>query len=142
MRIVLGIVFVVFGGFGYLTQLISGISYPLAQRLGFQESSEDTDPLYRRAEANTARWDTFVLWTLLVTGILMLTQSSLWPYLALVAGGIYLDAGGREAARYLSLRKEGIRVGNVREVRTAFVFFPVMSAIGLLAVAYAAWSLA
>jgi hypothetical protein len=34
MRIVLGIICVLFGGLGWVGQVISGINYPLAQRLG------------------------------------------------------------------------------------------------------------
>ena len=46
----------------------------------------------------------------------MLAGSRAWPYLALVAGAVYVDFGGREAAKILS--NAGIRselVGNGQE---------------------------
>lgn len=141
MRIVLGIICVLFGGIGWLAQVISGINYPLAQRLGLQEKSEGTDPLFRRAESNTARWDSLVLWTLLAAGILMLTNNYWWPYLSLVAGGIYLDGAGREVAKYISLRKCSIRIGTPKDLRIAAVFFITMVIIALWAIIYSIWFL-
>ena len=43
--IVLGIICLLFGAIGWGGQVISGINYPLAQRLGLQEKSAGTDPL-------------------------------------------------------------------------------------------------
>lgn len=141
MRIVLGIICVIFGGIGWIGQLISGINYPLAQRWGLQEKSEGTDPLYQRAETNAARWDSFILWTLLAAGILMLLNHAWWPLLALVAGGIYLDGAGREFAKCVSLRKGGIRIGTQRDLKVAAFFFICMAAIALWVIGYAVLSL-
>ena len=142
MRIVLGIICVLFGGFGWVGQTISAINYPLAQRLGLQEKSEGTDPLFRRAETNTARWDSFVLWTLLASGVLMLTNNYWWPYLSLIAGGIYLDGAGREVAKLLSLSKEGIKIGTPKDLKVAAVTFFSMFIIAIWAIAYSLWFLA
>lgn len=141
MRIVLGIICVLFGGFGWIGQTISGTSFSLAQKLGLQEKSEGTDPLFRLAETNTARWDAFVLWTLLASGILMLTNNKLWPFISLIAGGIYLDAAGREAAKYISLRKGGVRIGTAKDMRVAAVFFSVMLIIAVWVILYSLWFL-
>lgn len=130
-----------FGGIGWVGQLISGINYPLAQRLGLQEKSEGTDPLFQRAETNAARWDSFVLWTLLAAGILMLINNHWWPYVSLVAGGIYLDGAGREVAKCISLSKEGIRIGTPKDLKIAAVFFIAMSVIALWVIIYAIWFL-
>ena len=130
-----------FGGIGWVGQLISGINYPLAQRLGLQEKSEGTDPLFQRAETNAARWDSFVLWTLLAAGILMLINNHWWPYVSLVAGGIYLDGAGREVAKCISLSKEGIRIGTPKDLKIAKVFFIAMSVIALWVIIYAIWFL-
>ena len=141
MRIILGIICVLFGGLGWGGQLISGINYPLAQRLGLQEKSEGTDPLFRRAETNTARWDSFLLWTLLASGVLMLTNNPWWPYLSLIAGGIYLDTVGREVAKLLSMSEEGIRIGTPKDLKNVAVFFLMMSVIAIWAIAYSLWFL-
>ena len=142
MRVGLAIVCIVYGAFGWLGQLISGINYPMAQRLGLQESNERTDPLFRRAEANAARWDSLVLWTLVAAGILMFMDHPWWPILSLVAGGIYLDGAGRESAKYLSLHKSGVRIGTSRQMKIAMVFFASMFFVALLVLAYTMWFLA
>ena len=139
MKIVLGIICLLFGGFGWIGQAISAMNYRFAQRLGLQEKSDETDPLYRRAEINTAKWDSFVLWTLPVAGILMLMNHPWWPYLSLIAGGIYLDSAGRETAKYSSLRKEGIRTGSQADVRVAGIFFSVMAIIAIWLILYSFW---
>jgi len=141
MRIILGTICVLFGGFGWVSQILSWINYPLAQRLGFQEKSEETDPLFRQAEINTAIWDSFVLWTLLAAGILMLINNQLWPYLSLIAGGIYLDGAGREIAKHLSLSKGGIRIGTPKDVRVAAVAFSAMLIIAIWVIIYSLWFL-
>ena len=142
MRIALGIICVLFGGIGWIGQLISGINYPLAQKLGLQEKSEGTDDLFRQAESNTARWDVLVLWTLPASGILMLTNNVWWPYLSLVAGGIYLDGAGREVAKYISLRKCNIRIGTPKDLGIAAAFFITMAIIALCVIIYSIWFLA
>lgn len=136
MRIALGIAALLFGSVGFLGQLVSSVDFRLAQRLGLQERDEETEPLYRHLELNTARWDLFVLWTLPLAGVLMLAQHAWWPYAALVAGGIHADAGGREAAKVLGLRAQGVRIGSARDVRVALVFLPLLTVVGAALVVY------
>ena len=124
-----GVVCAVFGSMILIGQLISTVNFSLAQRLGLQEKDADSDPLYRRLELTTARWDLFVLWTLPAAGALMLVDHAWWPFLALVAGGVYVDAAGRESAKTLGLRRGGVRTGSDRETRT---FLLVMAFIALL----------
>lgn len=131
MKTALAIVCILFGALGWIGQLISGLNYELAQRLGLQEKSEGTDPLFRTAERNAARWDGLVLWTLILAGVLMLLDSRWWPPVALVAGGIYLDAAGREVAKVWSLKSQGIRVGTPAALLVQKVFFTAMAAVAL-----------
>ncbi|MGI9556369.1 MAG: hypothetical protein ACR2N5_00345 [Solirubrobacterales bacterium] len=123
---------VVIGG-----QLISVLDFELAQRLGLQEADAGSDIVHRRLELNAARWDLLVLWTAPVAGVAMLIDTSWWPWVALVAGGVYVDTGGREAAKVLGLRAEGIRVGTERERRTLFGLYALLAAAGLALIAHA-----
>ncbi|UCG52291.1 MAG: hypothetical protein JSW58_01695, partial [Candidatus Latescibacterota bacterium] len=116
---------------GFLGQIVSVVNFKLAQRLGLQEKDEATDPVFRYLERNTARWDMFVLWTLPVAAVLMLIEHSWWPYAALLAGGIYIDTGGREAAKILGLQAEGVKFGSASEVRLFFGYIASMTIIGL-----------
>lgn len=141
MQEILGIVCVLFGAVGWIGQTMSSIDFPLAQRLGLQEKSEDTDALYLLTELNAARWDAVVLWPLILAGILLLLDHPWWPYVSLVAAGIYLDAAGREAAKYVSFSRGGVRTGTAKEKRTAFGFYASMGIIALWLLVYAGWSL-
>ena len=136
MRIVLGIICILFGGLCWGGQVLSSINYPLAQKLGLQEKSEGTDPLFRRAEINAAKWDSLILWTLWLSGVLMLTNNPWWQYLSLIAGGIYLDTAGREAAKLLSLSKAGVGIGSPKDLKIVVIFFSAMCIIAIWAIAY------
>jgi hypothetical protein len=131
MLIAMGIVALLFGLLVFVGQFISTVNFPLAQRLGLQEKDDSTEPLHRRLELNTARWDLAVFWILPLAGILMLLDHSWWPYLALIAGGILIDTAGRETAKLLGLREQGVRVGTSQEVRQFQGFFGLMAVIGL-----------
>lgn len=136
MLIASGIFFLLFGLFGCAGQLISAVDFRFAQRHGLQEGDGHTDPLYWALELNAARWDPFVLWTLPVAGVLMLLDHSWWPYLALIAGGVHVDAGGREMVKVLALRSHGVRVGTAKEQRTGLVFLSFLVVVGLWAALY------
>jgi len=137
MRIVLGTICVLFGLLGWVGQFLSSVNFPLAQRLGLQEKGEGTDALFRLVELNGARWDSVVLWTLPAVGILMLLDHAWWPCLALVAGGIHIDTGGREAAKYLGLFRSGVRVGDAGDRKKAYGTYLFLTGIGLWLTAYA-----
>ncbi len=137
MRTTVGLICIVLGGIGWLGQLISAVCFERAQQWGLQEKSDHTDPLYRTAELNAARWDTLALWTIMVAGILIVFDHSFWPLFAMLAGGVSLDAGGREAAKYYSLTKHGVRVGSSFNIRLAYGTFASLIVIGLVLIVYA-----
>ncbi len=142
MRIALGIVAAGLLGILIAGQTVSVIDFRLAQRLGLQEEADETDPLMQRLEFNTAVWDQFSLWWLPLAGILMLLDHTWWPQVTLVGGAAYVDAGGREAAKFLGLRAEGVRIGSRQSQRVACGAFAFLLAIGLWAVVYGLVTLA
>jgi len=134
--VVTGTACVLLGLVWFSGQLISTLNFSLAQKLGLQEKNDETEPLFRRLELNTARWDLVVLWTLPVAGVLMLVEHSWWPYLALVAGGVYVDTGGRETAKVLGLSKHGVKTGSRKEARLYFWFTGIMALIGVWCITF------
>ena len=133
MRWIVGILCLV-GWVLYAGQLISVANFSLAQRLGLQESPGHADPLFGRLELWAARWDVVWLWTLPAAGVLMLTNHWLWPYAALIGGGAFVDTGGREAAKILGLKQQGLRVGSRQEFLIAVAVYIYLVATGLLAI--------
>ena len=137
MRLALAAAALLIGSLTLGGQLISTIDFALAQRLGLQERAGHADPLFSRLERNTARWDVAVLWTIVPVAILMLVDHSWWPWLALVTGGIHIDTGGRELAKFLGLRAHQVAVGDRSEQRVFVVYLCVLSGIGSALVGYA-----
>ena len=133
MRLIVGILCLP-GWLLYVGQLISVADFRLAQRLGLQESSDHADPLLSHLELWTARWDLLWLWTLPAAGVLMLINHWMWPYAAMIGGGAFIDAGGREAAKVSGLRGHGVRTGSHRERRLAMAVFAYLVAIGVLSI--------
>jgi hypothetical protein len=118
----------------YIGQAISVLNFRKAQRLGLQESQDHTDPVHRRLESWAARWDLLWLWTLPVAGILMLIDHAWWPWAAMIGGGAFVDTGGREAAKVIGLRREGVRIGSPGQRRLATATYAYLISTGLMAI--------
>lgn len=136
VQITIGWVLLLFGGALYIAQMISSTNFSLAQRLGIQEKAENADPLFQRSERYTAYWDLLTLGWLPLAGILMIIDHAWWPIMSLLAGAIYLDTSGREAAKNLSFKHEGVRVGGDKEQRVFFPFYIAMAVIAIVIIAY------
>ena len=136
MQSIIGWVLILFPGVLFLVQLISSLNFSLAQKLGLQERPLTADPLLIRAERYTAYWDLVTLVWLPVAGVFMVINHPWWPLISLIGASIYIDAAGREAAKNLSFRHEGIKVGTEQEQKLFFATYIVMVIIGLFVVIY------
>jgi len=141
MQIILGWILVIFGGGLYLAQVISSTNFPLAQRLGIQEKPDTSDALLQRSERYTAYWDLLTLLWFPVAGVLMISDQYWWPVMSLIGGAIYLDTAGREAAKNLSFRHEGIKVGTDKEQRVFFASYIVMAIIAVFVIVFTIYTL-
>jgi len=133
---VLGWVLIVLSGPMVVIQLISSIDFPLAQKLGLQEKAGEADPLLLRAERYVAYWDLVSLVWLPVAGVMMVLDHAWWPLFALAGAAIYIDTAGREAAKNLSFRHEGLKAGTERQQKLFFASYIVMLVLGLVALVY------
>lgn len=134
-------IIIIFPGILFVVQIISSLNFSLALKLEIQESPEMTDKLLQRAEKYTAYWDVITLGWLPVSGILMIINHTLWPIIGLFGAAIYLDAAGREAARLLSYKHEGIRTGPERQHRVFFATYIIMAVIGLAVIVFSVGTL-
>ena len=137
-----GWILLILGGALYLAQLISSVNFPLAQRLGIQEKSGFADALLQRSERYTAYWDLITLGWLPLAGILMIANHGWWPVFALIGGAIYLDTAGREAAKILSFRHEGIKLGTPTQQKIFFASYVAMAVIAVALIGYSLSALA
>ncbi len=127
----------IFPGILLIGQIISSIDFSLAQRLGLQENPNETDPLLQRAEQYTAYWDLATLVWMPLTGLLMVLNHPSWPWVGIVASAIYIDAAGREAAKILSFKHHGLRIGPAGQHRFFFSTFLIMALLGIIVLVYA-----
>jgi hypothetical protein len=116
----------------YFAQLISSINFKLAQRLGIQEKPEASDSILQTAERLTAYWDLVTLGWLPLAAFLMIIGHDYWSIVGLPGGAIYLDTSGREAAKIMSFRKEGVRLGSEQQQKIFFASYIVMAFMGLI----------
>ena len=92
----------------WLGQTISALSPRLAVKLGLTERESDVDPAFYADIRGEAIWDTVILWTLPVTGILLILNNALWAYFGLIGGGMYLYFAGRGIASTLPNRVDPV----------------------------------
>ena len=136
MQLFMGWLLIILPGILYVGQLISSINFPLAQRMGLQEDPDEADLLLQRAERYTAYWDLVTLVWMPLAGILMVIDNSVWPLFALFGGAIYLDAAGREAAKILSFRHEGVRIGPPKQHRIFIATYFIMAVLAVAVLVY------
>ena len=137
MQDYLGWILVIFPGLLFLGQVISSVNFPLAQRLGLQEDPAQSDQLLQVAEKYVAYWDLVTLVWMPLAGLLMVLDHPAWPIVAFFAAAIYLDTSGREAAKILSFKQQGIRLGPERQLRLFLSTYVVMALLGVVVLVYA-----
>ena len=141
MQLVLGLLLTIFPGILFVGQIISSVNFSFAQKVGLQEDPSEADPLLQRAERYTAYWDLVTLGWLPLAGILMVLDHALWPVMAFFGGAIYFDTAGRESAKILSFKHEGLRVGPPGQHRFFISTYVIMIILAVLAIVFSLASL-
>ena len=136
MQLILGWLLIIFPGILFTSQIISSLNFKLAQKLGLQESPDSTDTILQRAELYTAYWDLITLVWLPLAGFLMVINHSTWPYVSLIGSAIYFDASGREAAKILSFKHEGVRIGPPKVQKLFFSTYIIMAIFAVIVMTY------
>ena len=136
MQVTIGWGLLILGGALYVAQIISSMNFQLAQRLGIQENPQHTDAIVQRSERYTAYWDLLTLGCLPLAGVLMIINHEWWPVVSLLSGAIYLDTSGREAAKNISFRHEGVRIGADKQQKIFFSSYILMAIIAITLIVY------
>ena len=125
----------------WLGQTITAFSPKLAVNLGLTEPESDVDSTFYADVRGEAIWDTMVLWTLPVAGILLILNNTLWAYFGLVGGGTYLYLAGRGIAVRLAMQRRGIRIGKPGTLKFFYVFLTIWGLIAVVTIIMAAAAL-
>jgi len=140
MNVLWGILLVVISLTGWLGQALSAFAPLLAAKLGLTEAESDVDPAFYADARGEALWDTLILWTLPVAGVLLALNSAVWAYFGLIGGGMYLYFSGRLILAYRTMQRRGIRIGKPKDVKVKYVFLTLwgLAAASTIIIAVAA----
>ena len=141
MNIIWGAILTIFSMLGWIGQAITAFSPKVAVKLGMTEPESDVDPTFYVDVRGESVWDTMILWTLPVAGILLMLNNSLWAYFGLVGGGMYLYFAGRGITVRLAMQRRGIRIGKPKTLAVIYVFLILWAliAVGAIILAVAAF---
>ena len=118
----------------WLGQTISVLSPKFAVKLGLTERESEVDSTFHADARGEAIWDSLILWTLPVAGILLIMNNGLWAYFGLVGGGSYLYFAGRGIATRLVMQSRGIRIGASRTVKLFYAFLALWALIATVTI--------
>jgi len=85
----------------WMGQIITTFLPKLAVKMQLLEPESEIDPTFYADVRGEAIWDSLILWTLPVAGILLILNNGLWAYFGLVGSGSYLYFAGRGIATRL-----------------------------------------
>ena len=118
----------------WLGQTISAFSPKLAVKLGLTEPESEVDTTFYADVRGEAIWDTMILWTLPVAGILLILNNTLWAYFGLVGSGSYLYFAGRGIVVRLLMQRRGIRIGAPGTLKLFYVFLTIWGVIAVVTI--------
>jgi hypothetical protein len=134
MNIFWGAILTFFSLFGWLGQTITAFSPKVATKLGLTEPESDVDLTFYADVRGEAIWDTIILWTLPVAGILLLLNNALWVHFGLVGGGMYLYFAGRGILVRLTMQRRGIRIGMPKALTFIYIFLILWGLIAVVTI--------
>ena len=118
----------------WLGQTISALSPKFAVKLGLTEQESEVGTTFYADVRGEAIWDSLILWTLPVAGILLILNNGMWAYFGSVGGGSYLYFAGRGIATRLVMQRRGIRIGALGTLKLFYTFLACWLLIALVTI--------
>ena len=115
-------------------QVIYAFSPRLGAKLGVGEAEFDVDTIFYIDARGEAIWDSTIIWTLPVAGILLMFNNPFWAYFGLVGGGSYLYLAGRNLITRSMLQRRGIRIGSANNIRIANLFIALWALVAVITI--------
>ncbi|MBK5109070.1 MAG: hypothetical protein JJE12_13110 [Anaerolineales bacterium] len=97
----------------------------------------DVDSTFYADVRGEAYWDTLVLWTLPVAGILLIMNNPAWVYFGLIGGGMYLYFTGRGILVRRKMQNQGIRIGSAETLKVIYTFLSIWGIAAIATIVYA-----
>jgi len=122
MNIIWGLILTILSSIAYFGQVISAFWPETAARLGLTEAEGDVDSTFYADMRGEALWDTVILWTLPVAGVLLMLNNPMWAYFGLVGGSMYLYFAGRGILARRVMQGGGLQIGSPESLKVAYIF--------------------
>ena len=123
MITVIGIIVIVVGLLVFIGQALSFFAPDLATKTGLNSPEEDMDKtLYIIETKANGLSDILLTWMFPLSGVLMILDHPIWPFLAMVGSGVYLYFACLTIFCRYFLQRHGIKAGSPKDVRVAYVF--------------------
>ena len=137
MNIIWGVILTLLSSIAYFGQVLSAFWPKTAAKLGLTEPEAQVDPTFYADMRGEAFWDTAILWTLPVAGVLLILNSPLWAYFGLVGGGMYLYFAGRGILARRVMHSHGIQIGSPETLRVAYIFLTLWGLAAVITIVMA-----
>lgn len=134
MNVIWGVVLFIISSIAYFGQAISTFWPETAVRLGLTEAEADVDPTFYADVRGEAIWDTAVLWTLPVAGVLLLLNNPVWVYFGLAGGGMYLYFAGRGIVVRRVMQRSGVRFWTPQTLRVIYFFLALWGVTAVITI--------
>ena len=137
MNIIWGVILTIISSIGYFGQAISAFSPGTATKLGLTEPEADVDPTFYADVRGEAFWDTAILWTLPVAGVLLVLNSPVWAIFGLVGGGMYLYFAGRGIVVRREMQRRGVPIGTPETLKVIYIFLTLWGLAAVITIVLA-----
>ena len=118
----------------WIGQIIIAFFPRIAEKINIIEPESDVDKSFFLDMRGGAIWDTLVLWTLPISGILLILNNSLWTYFGLIGGGMYLYFVGRTIASNLKLHRNGINIGKSKKLKVKLMILTFWGLVAIITI--------
>ena len=112
-------------------QTIAWLAPATAVKLTLMEAEDDVEPTYWADIRGEAMWDSLTLWTMVVAGVLLISDNPAWAYFGLAGGGMYVYFSGRGILTRLAMQRRGLRVGVPNSLKVGYTFLAIWGVMGL-----------
>lgn len=116
----------------WVSQILIAFFPKFAQKINIIRHESDVDQTYFIDMQASAVWDSITLWTLPVSGVLLILDNPLWTYFGLIGGSMLIYFARRNIAINLKLYCNGINIGKSKKLKVNLLILTVWELIGLI----------
>lgn len=118
----------------WIGQIIIAFFPKVAEKINIIEPESYVDKTFFLDLRGGAIWDTLVLWTLPISGVLLILNNNLWTYFGLVGGGMYLYFVGRNIVSHQILQRNSINIGRSKKLKVKLMILILWGFVAIVTI--------